>query len=109
RNVARQEDAEDRALAELGLHEDEAAGLLDDAVDGREPQPRALADILGGVEGVEDLVDDLWRDAAAGILDLDPHIFPERHALVLVRRALLGADIAGAQRERSPERHGVAC
>ena len=70
---------------------DEAAGLLDDAVDGREPEPGALADVLGGVEGVENLVDDLGRDAGAGVLDLDQHVFAERQPLVLVAGALLGA------------------
>ena len=108
RNVARNENAEGRALAELRIHVDETAGLLDDAVDGREPEPGALADILGGVEGVENLVDDLRRDAGAGVLDLDQHIFAERHPLVLERRALLGADIRRAQRELAAVRHGIA-
>ena len=35
--------------------EDEAARLLDDAVDGREAEPGALADFLGGEERLEDL------------------------------------------------------
>src|SRR5947209_17984945 len=85
-----------------------SAGLLDDAVDGREAEPGALADVLGGVEGVEDLVDDVGRDAAAGVLDLDQHVFPERHLLVLMLRAVAGADVRRAQREPATERHGVA-
>ncbi len=70
-DMARQEDAEGRALADARIDEDEAAGLLDDAVDHGEAEPGALADLLGGEEGLEDLVDDLRRDAGAGVLDLE--------------------------------------
>ncbi len=46
---------------------DEAAGLLDDAVDRRQAEAGALADFLGRKERLEDLVDDLRRNAGAGI------------------------------------------
>ena len=42
--------------AELAVEEDVAAGLLDDAVDRRQAEPGALADLLGGEERLEDLV-----------------------------------------------------
>src|SRR3546814_2483975 len=43
-------DGEGRALAGHRIGEDVPARLLDDAVDGREPQPGALAGFLGGEE-----------------------------------------------------------
>ena len=45
-------------LPTVAVAEDEAAGLLDDAVDRREAEAGALADLLGGEERLEDLVDD---------------------------------------------------
>ena len=44
--VPRQEDAERRAAARLGIDIDEAAGLLDDAVNRGEAETGALADLL---------------------------------------------------------------
>ena len=38
-----------------GIGEDEAARLFDDAVDRRQPEAGALADLLGREEGLEDL------------------------------------------------------
>jgi hypothetical protein len=55
--VDRQVDGEAGALADLRIGEDEAARLLDDAVDGREAEPGALAHFLGGEEGLEDLAE----------------------------------------------------
>ena len=45
------------ALADLGIGEDEAARLLDDAIDGRQPEAGALAHFLGGEEGLENLAE----------------------------------------------------
>ena len=75
-------------LPELGIRIDEAAGLLDDAVDGREAEAGALADFLGREERLEDLVDDLRRNAGAGVGHLDQHVVGRRHALVVRARAL---------------------
>ena len=85
--VARQQDAERRALAGLAVAEHVAAGLLDDAVDHRQAEAGALADLLGGEERLEDLVLDLGRNAVAGVLDLDQHVVGrnDRH-LLQVRR-----------------------
>src|SRR5665213_2911477 len=70
RNMARQENAERRA-AGLAIGIDETASLLDDAIDGREPKPGALADFLGRKERLEDFVDNLGWNAGAGIAHLD--------------------------------------
>ena len=48
-------DREGGADAELAVDGDVAAALLHDPVDGREPQARALAGLLGGEERLEDL------------------------------------------------------
>ena len=50
----RQVDLEGRALPRLAVHPRCAAALLDDAVDGRQAQPGALARLLGGEERLED-------------------------------------------------------
>src|SRR5262249_44900595 len=106
-NVARQEDAEDRALADLRFHIDESAGLLDDAIDRRKTEPGAFSHVLRRIEGVEDLIDDLRRNPAAGILDLDQHVVVRRHVLVPVLY-VVDADVGRAQREFAAQRHGVA-
>jgi hypothetical protein len=67
--VDRQIDDEARPLPDLRIGEDEAARLLDDAVDGRQAEPGALADFLGGEEGLEHLAEHAARDAGAGVGD----------------------------------------
>ena len=47
---------------------------LHDAQRGGEPQAGALAQGLGGEEGVEDLVQDAGRNARAGIRDAQDHV-----------------------------------
>ena len=57
-------DDEARALADLGIGEDEAARLLDDAVDGRQPEAGPLPHLLGREERLENLAEDARRNAA---------------------------------------------
>jgi hypothetical protein len=76
-----QEDVERGAAIGLGLHIDEAAGLFDDAIDRRQAEAGALADFLGREERLEDLVDDVGRNAGAGVGNVDSHIIRRRHAL----------------------------
>ncbi len=80
--VPRQEDVERGALVRFGVHIDEAAGLLDDAIDRRQAEAGALADFLGREERLEDLVDDLGRNSRAGVRDVDPDIIRRRHAFI---------------------------
>ena len=79
--MARQENTERRA-ARLRIRIDKAAGLFDDAVDRRKAEAGAFADFLGGEERLEDLLDDVGRNAGAGIADLDEHIIGFGHALI---------------------------
>ena len=106
--AARQIDPEHRARADLAFSKDVAAGLLDDAVHRGQAKPCPLADLLGGEERIENLVDDLRRDARAGVGDFDQHVVGGRHALVAIRRAFLRGDVGGAHRELAAIRHGVA-
>ena len=50
---ARQVEPHGRAVAELGVEPDRAVVLADDAVRGREPEPRARARALGREERLE--------------------------------------------------------
>ena len=106
--VARQEDVERGALARLGIDIDETAGLLDDAVDRRQPEAGALADFLGREERLEDLVDDVDRNAGAGVADVDPHVVGRRHALVGQPLGFRRRYIRGPHREPAAIGHGVA-
>ena len=88
---------------------DEAAGLLDDAVDRRQAEAGALADILGREERLENLVHDVGAMPVPVSFDLDQHVIAERQTLVLVAGAFVRGDVGGAQREPAAVRHGVAC
>src|SRR5262249_34591034 len=63
---AREADVEGRAEPGLRDDPDVAAALLDDPVHGREPETRALSDVLRGEERLEDPVLDPWVDPEAG-------------------------------------------
>ncbi len=93
---------------EFGIHVDEAAGLLDDAVDGREAEPGSLADFLGREERLEDLVDDLGRYAGAGIGDIDAHVVGGRHAVVGQSRGFIRRDVGRLHGQLAAIRHRVA-
>ena len=67
--VPGQIDVEGGALARRAGHVDAAAVLLDDAVDGGESEAGALADGLGGEEGLEDVFDHVGLHAAAVVAD----------------------------------------
>jgi len=61
--MARQVDLEYRATAGRAVDKDEAAGLADDAVHGRQAKPGARADLLGREERLEDARQMFLRDA----------------------------------------------
>src|SRR5438445_10346898 len=60
-------DLEHRAPPGLAVDHDVSAALLDDPVDGGEPQPRPFARLLGREEGLEDARLRLAVDAVAGV------------------------------------------
>ena len=69
-------------MALLAVDLDVAVRLLDEAVDHAEAEAGALADFLGGEERLDDLVEQMRRDAAAGIADGDQHVGSRRHLVV---------------------------
>ncbi len=107
----RQEDLERRAAADFRDRIDVAARLLDDAVDRGEAEARALAFDLGGVEGLEDLLHDLRRDACAIVDHFDQHIVALGHVREAVLAGRRGIRPRGADGEVAPAillDHGVA-
>ena len=98
--VARQQDRHLGALAEFALDLHRPSGLVRKAVDLRQPKPGALADGFRREEGIEDLAEHVGRDALAGVLDADGHEVGDI--------GLIGGGIAGGDRDRAAERHGIA-
>ena len=85
-----------------------AAGLLDEAVDLRQAEPRAVADILGRVERLEGMGLNLLGHARAGVGDGD-HDVLARHDLGLCRGiGLVEIGVGGLDGELAAVRHGVA-
>ena len=105
--VARQIYPEHRALADDAVAEDEAAGLLDDTIDSRKTEARALADVLGREERLPYLVEDILGNSGTGILHFAQHILARRHR-ELAR--LLGGNtgIRRAYRQGTTIRHRIA-
>jgi hypothetical protein len=94
-------DDEARPLPFGRLGEDEAARLLDDAVDGREPEAGALADLLGGEERLEDLGEEVRRDAGAGVGDPQRGIVGDRQDLAAHPAHVFGRDGIGLDGEEA--------
>src|SRR5262249_10109707 len=65
--AAREIDLERRSAPRLTVHENEPAALLDDAVHRGQPQPGALAGLLGGEERLEQVGLDLLRHTATRV------------------------------------------
>ena len=76
---AGQRDVDARAAAGRALDADGAAALLDDAVDDREAEAGAAADLLGRVERLEHARAHLFAHAGAGVDDAEA-----RHAVAAV-------------------------
>jgi hypothetical protein len=72
-----------RPHAQSGRESDAAAGLSGERENLRHSEPRALAERLGGEEGLEHPMEMLRRDAAAGVGDGDLHIVAGRQLLDL--------------------------
>src|SRR3546814_13248310 len=96
--------SEGGALPHGAVDEDVAAGLLHDAIDGGEAEAGAGADLLGREEGIEDAVDDIRRDAGAGVLHLNDGVVARRHGLVLQLARPLHLLAAGADGQHAAAR-----
>ena len=100
----RQIHAERRALADRALHLDGPAVRRDDAMADREAEPRALADTLRREERIEDALQVLFRDAAAGIDDRDLDHLDRLGAGIRARRARGRAGCGWRCCRRAPSR-----
>src|SRR5207245_255824 len=67
-------DRELRSLTEFTADIEKAAMVLDDAGHGGQSQARPLAHLLGSEERIENLVEDIDRDACARIGDREQYI-----------------------------------
>src|SRR5262249_18044263 len=103
-----QKDTEGRALPDCRFRIDEAAGLLDDAVDRGEPKPGTLADLLGGEKRLEDVINNIRRNAGPGVADFHENIFARWHAHRGALLAISCGDIRCSQGQLSALRHSVA-
>ena len=103
-----QVDLDRGAFADLAVDLDVAARLLDQAVHHRQPQARALALGLGREEGLEGLVDDFLRHAAAGVAHGQQHVLAGRD--LRVRGAVGGVQrgVGDLDGEPAGAVHGVA-
>ena len=86
---------------DLRIGEDEAARLLDDAVDRREAEAGALAHLLGGEERLEDLAEHAGRNAAAGVGDRQRAVVGDRQDVGAELRDLVRLHRIGLDRQRS--------
>src|SRR5262249_57329700 len=69
--AARQIERDGGALPDPALHVDHAPRLVGEAIDLAQAEAGALANLLGGEEWVEDLLDHLRRNADAGVAQRD--------------------------------------
>ena len=92
----------------LGIDLHVPARLLDEAVDHREPEARALALRLGGEERLEDLLDQLRRHAASGVGDGEHHVAAGRHLLVAAGVVVVEEGVGELDGELAAARHRVA-
>ena len=101
-----------RADADLAGHADRAAQLLDDLLRNRQAEPEAAP--LGGDEVVEDRVEPLLRDAAAGVGDLDDRLTVLSRSVRTTTRprggvACMRVDDAGCGRRDSARTGRLRC
>ena len=88
------------------MHLDEAAALLDDAVNRGESQPGALALLFGSEERLEDAGARLGIHAGSGVADIEANVWASHRSLR--QRAMLKRDIGGADDELAAAGHGIA-
>ena len=95
------EDAEGRAAAGRGDVGNPAVGLFDRAIDGRQPKAGALADALGGEEGLEHVGGDGGGDARAIVGDFDQGKPRTGRTTVFERDGFVARQARAAQADRA--------
>src|SRR5262249_58230531 len=92
RDRARQKNTK-RGAARFGVCVDKAAGLLDDAIDRRQPEPGTLADFFGSKERFEYLLNNMRWNAGAGVTDFNEYIVGFGHPFIGEFSAFLGRNV----------------
>ena len=105
--VARQVEADRRALPNLRVEPDLTAGLAREAVNHRQAEAGAFAHRLGGEERLEHLGHEVGRHAGAGVGHADAEVLPRRH-VVLAGTDLVHPPVGGLDGDAAAIRHGVA-
>ena len=105
---ARQVDLHGRALAGLAVDLHVPARLLDEAVDLREAEARAVAHILGREEGLERLGQHLAAHPGAGVADAQHDILARRDFGLPGRVAFVEEGIGRLDGQPAAAGHGVA-
>ena len=85
-----------------------AARLLGEAENHAQAQAAALADLLGGEEGLEDVVDILRGYAGAGIGDREPDVMARRYIALCGGVVVIQFDVGGFDGQPAALRHGIA-
>ena len=99
---------EHRPLPGGAFHEDGSPALAHDPIGHREAQPRALALLLGGEEGIEDPALDGGVHAHPGVRDPQPRIAAGGQRVRPHGQGRLEGDVTGVEGEDAPLRHRVA-
>ena len=105
--MPRQVDLDRRADARFGIDLHVAAGLPDKTVDLAQAEAGALADFLGGEEGIEGLGDDLLGHADAVVAHRDLNILPGRDRKGL-RDQIIHVSVGSLDREPAAVSHRIA-
>ena len=105
---ARQIELHRRALALFGIQVEVPARLLEETIDLAEAEAGALADILGGEEGIERTRLHLGRHADPGIADRDTDIIARRKVFLLTGIGRVERDIGRLDHQLAAIGHGVA-
>ena len=106
---SRQIDLEARAPPRLRIDGDVTAALFHDAVHRSEPEPRTLADFLGGKERLEQMGADAGFHARASIGDGEHRVGSRNRAEMRLRERLVQVDVGRFDGQLPAVGHCVAC
>ena len=96
-NMPRQVDFYGRTFPSLAVYIYKSVILFDDSIDRGNPQPRALAHLLGREKGIEDMAQYFLVHAAAIVAYLEKNIIARQKAgthgtVIFIKRHVMGFD-----------------
>src|ERR1700686_440151 len=104
----RQIDFHRRTFTDFAVDFDVTAALFDEAIDLAQPQPGALAGVLGSEERLERAGENLAAHAGAGIADRNLHILAGADVRILTAIFLVQVGVVRLYGELAAVRHRVA-